>query len=303
MTDVRPFGGMAAHGAGTMNPHHLRTFLAVIEQGSFTQAARRVHVSQSTASLHIKELEDAVGAVLLDRSGRSVRPTAAGRVLASYGQRLILLGTEATQQVKALSTATSGQLEIAASTVPGEYLLPGHLRTFVDAYPSIQTMLRVSDTAGAIQDLLSGGADLAFVGSRPMEAGLITHVFTEDEIVLVGARKGPRPNDIPFRYVARPEGSGTQQAVANLLPKGATPALVVGGTEAMRRCVVQGVGLGFLSRQVMADDIAAGTVVVHPWPGTPLRRQIFVAWRAGGGLTTGARALLGSLGLAAHLLT
>src|SRR5262245_35721580 len=73
----------------------LRTLLAVLEHGSFTRAALAIHASQSTVSFHVRALEDAVGARLLDRRRRGVRPTPAGRVVASYARRIVTLRAEA----------------------------------------------------------------------------------------------------------------------------------------------------------------------------------------------------------------
>jgi len=109
-----------------MDVGQLRTFLAVLEHGSFSHAAEALRIGQSTASFHIKALETSVGTRLLDRRGGRVRPTATGAVLRRYALRIVSLRDEALARLRAEESGEAGRLTIAASTIPGEYLLPQH---------------------------------------------------------------------------------------------------------------------------------------------------------------------------------
>ncbi len=154
-----------------MKSTHLRTFLAVATVGSFSAAARRVHVSQSTASLHVKELEADVGVQLLDRTRDGVVPTAAGRVMMRYAHQLLGLEREAVTDVRAHADLAVDALHVAASTVLGDVHLPPVLAAFANAWPNVQVAMRVTGSAAALTALRLGDVEVAFLGQRPTGDG------------------------------------------------------------------------------------------------------------------------------------
>src|SRR5262245_46080746 len=234
----------------------LRTFLAVLEHKSFVRAGQALHLGQSTVSFHIKSLEQRVGATLLERGRGNVEPTAAGRVLLPYAERIIGLVDEAAARLRAGENGEVGRLVIAASTIPGEYLAPALLAEFRKRHPRIRVEMDVSDSEMATSALLAREADLALVGSKPRDRRLSASIFASDEVVLVG----PAPNpfapkgrltlkelaDVPL--ILREQGSGTRGAIARILPHLGERAAVlrVGSSEAAKRCVQHGLGLAFV---------------------------------------------------------
>jgi len=207
-----------------MDIDQLRTFLAVLEHGSFSRAAEALRVGQSTISFHIKALETAVGARVLDRHGGQVRPTATGAVLRRYAQRIVSLRDEALAKLRAEESGQAGRLTIAASTIPAEYLLPPVLAEFLAAHPNVAVTVEVSDSRKALVQLLAHECDLALVGARARDKRILYTPFAEDEVVLVGRPEGPpgRRKSVVrdlgrARIVVREEGSGTRQAVAAFL--------------------------------------------------------------------------------------
>ena len=279
-----------------MKSLQLRTFLAVTSDGSFSRAARRVHVSQSTASLHVKELEDAVGVRLLERASDGVRPTAAGRVMLAYAERMLALEQEALAQVRASAAVPTGLLRLASSTAPAEVHLPRILAAYRARWPAVEVAVRVSASDAALTALRAGDCELALVGWCTADPELACRAFADDEIVLVGGAHLPDPTPEALPLVAREPGSGTRAAVAGLVPDGLRPHLTVDSTEALRRCVLEGAGFAFLSRAGVADEVAAGRLRVVPWPGTPMRRSLFVARRERVPLSPAGEALLALLG-------
>jgi DNA-binding transcriptional LysR family regulator len=285
----------------------LRTFLAVVEHGSFGRAADALHVAQSTASFHIKALETHLGSRLLDRGAGPVRMTSSGRALKSYAARIMSLRAEAEARIGAVTDGEAGELTIAASTVPGEYLLPGALADFCAANPAVGITVRISDSRRATSAVLTGEADLAIVGSQPTDRRLECRAVADDEVVLVG----PSPNpyvagdsieiDALSRLplILREEGSGTRDAVADLVARSNSPdgergppRIRVGSTESARRCVLEGLGLAFLSRRAIAEDLAAGRVRVVQIDGLPIRRTFYGVWRSSATVATAAGKLL-----------
>jgi len=264
----------------------LRTFLAVLEHKSFVRAGQALHVGQSTVSFHVKALEQRVGATLLERGRGNVVPTAAGRILQPYAERIVSLCDEARARLRAGEDGEVGRLVLAASTVPGEYLLPALLAELRRRHPRIRVEMSVSDSEKAASAVLAREADLALVGSKPRDRRLEASLFASDEIVLVGPVPDPfapdgklslkELRDVP--RILREQGSGTRDAIARILPHCGerSVALRVGSSEAAKRCVQHGLGLAFLSRQAVATELAAGLFQVVELPGTPVRRTFYV---------------------------
>jgi len=280
----------------------LRTFLAVLEHKSFVRAGQALHVGQSTVSFHVKALEQRVGATLLERGRGNVAPTAAGRILQPYAERIVSLCDEATARLRAGEKGEVGRLVLAASTVPGEYLLPAILAELRRRHPRIRVEMTVSDSEKAASAVLAKEVDVAVVGSKPRDRRLEARLFASDEIVLVGPAPNPfapdgklslkELRDVPL--ILREHGSGTRDAIARILPHlgERSAALRVGSSEAAKRCVQHGLGLAFLSRQAVATELAAGLFQVVELPGTPVRRTFYVVRNRAVSPSPAARAFL-----------
>ncbi|MBI2896585.1 MAG: LysR family transcriptional regulator [Deltaproteobacteria bacterium] len=283
-----------------MELDQLRTFLAVLEQGSFTRAAEALHVGQSTVSFHIKALEGVVGTKLLDRLGGRVRPTASGKVLRRYAERIVSLRAEALGSLRAQEKGEAGRVAIAASTIPAEHLLPRALAELRRLHPGVTVSVDVSDSRRALAALQAQECDLALVGARVRDKRIVFTPFADDEIVLVG----PSPN--PFApsgrlaaeevghapLIVREEGSGTRSAVASILARSSGSCIQVGSTEAARRCVLLGLGLTLISRRAAEEDLAAGRLSLVRCPGTPVRRTFWIARLGSVTLPAATRALV-----------
>jgi DNA-binding transcriptional LysR family regulator len=263
----------------------LRTFLAVLEHGSFSRAAEILRVGQSTVSFHIKALESAAGARLLDRGPTGARATAAGATVRRYAQRILALRTEALEQVRAEEAGEMGRLVIAASSVPGELLLPRLVARFLAAHPRVSVTVAISDSRRAIASLLAQECDLCFVGAASRDKRIVLRGFADDEVVLVGRsdRASTRMSAEELahtRIIVREHGSGTRTAAARVLAKiaerGDVPLLEVSSSQAAKRCALEGAGLALLSRLVVADELARSELVAVPFPGLPVRRRFLM---------------------------
>jgi len=275
----------------------LHTFLAVLEHGGFTKAAAALSLSQPTVSFHIKALEECVGARLLDREVGRIRATPAGATLARYAKKIVSMRAEALAKMRSSEDLTAGHLHLAASTITGEYLLPPLLGSFRRSHPGIQIKVHVSDSQEALASLLSEEYELAFVGTRQSDRRVIFEEFADDEILLVG----PLPN--PFApagkitsaelksvpLVFRESGSGTRRSLDDFLEKHPLAgSLEMGSTEAVKRAVRNGMGLGFVARSAIADEVRDGTLAIVKTPGMPVRRSYYSARLKGTTLSAAA---------------
>ncbi|MEV0848615.1 LysR family transcriptional regulator [Streptomyces sp. NPDC049954] len=148
-----------------MEFRQLKYFLAVAEESSFTRAAERVHVSQPGISAQIRQLENDLGATLVDRSGRGARLTAAGEVTAGHA-RAVLAAVEALRQaVDEMNGLISGRLVVGMVTACTVTPLFEALSSFHLAHPGVEISLVEDDSAKLVEYVRGGTVDLALIGA------------------------------------------------------------------------------------------------------------------------------------------
>lgn len=244
-----------------MDVSALRSFVAVCRSGSFGGAARERHVSQPGVSRHVKRLETELGVALLVRHRKRVAPTAAGSRLFAYAVDTLASHDRIIESLARDDAAVEGELRIAASTAPGEYLLPGLLSHFTEIYPRVRPRVAVTDSASATAQVAGGQSALGFVGMREAHPSLEWAVVAEDELVLAVPGRHPfagRPSvdvselkGLPF--IERESGSGTWIGLRHALDRagvkepGYTPVMVVNSTHATLAAVNNGFGFSIVS--------------------------------------------------------
>ncbi len=252
-----------------MNSTHLRTFLAVVEEHSITRGARRAHVSQSTASLHVRELEAEVGARLLERQPRGVALTDAGERMVGYAQRLLTLAEEARAQVCAAEEVEAETLRVVACHLAA-FPLPAHFATLQEQLPCVRLSLGISTATIALEELRAGRRDLALVRGPVPDEGFGIHPIFEDELVLVASPDVPVGGSPP--RVAMDAGARA------LAPPGIEPWLVADDPATVRRWALDGAAVGLSPRSTVQSDLEGGRLRVVRWPGAPVRCTVYAVW-------------------------
>src|ERR1700722_3434910 len=144
----------------TLNLDQLRSLIAVIEHGSFTEAARRLHLTQPAISQQIRELEMRCGLPLVERVGRRTVPTSAGRELVSRGQRIIAEAEQALAAVRHHSVGTAGRVHVGTGPTALVYILPPILRNLRKEFPDIEIVMTTGTTHDISEALLRNEIDL-----------------------------------------------------------------------------------------------------------------------------------------------
>jgi len=278
-----------------MDIRRLEVFCKVVELKSFTRAADAVLLSQPSVSEHVRSLEETLGVKLLDRLGREVLPTGAGRILHRYARRIIQLRDEAEQAIDQFRGTLSGHLPLGASTIPGAYLLPARIEAFREKFPGIRTTLKIAGTARIVDEILRGDLELGVVGARPRDPRLEARQISSDELVLAvypghpWAKRGAvAPEELAGQnFILREPGSGTRSVMTDALKeRGIDPAALtvvaeVGSTEAVRQSIKARLGVSILSLRAVAEDIERGTLVRVPVEGLELVRPFYLVQRKG----------------------
>lgn len=271
----------------------------IVELGSFTKAAEMVHLSQPTLTEHIKSLEDYFECKLLDRRDRTITATQAGVLLYKYTKKIMLLKKEIEENLKRYKGRMEGTLELGASTIPGEYILPSLLKDFRDDYPGIIVNLNISDTKEIISNLLDDKIEIGIVGAKIENAKLSYHKFLEDELVLISPLslswydiESIEPEeliDIPF--IAREKGSGTWIMIEKKLKyfgidvSNFSIVAVMGSTLSVIQGVRNGVGLSIVSRRAANSMSNNNDFKIIEIKGIDMKRDFFIVTRNGKALS------------------
>jgi LysR family transcriptional regulator, low CO2-responsive transcriptional regulator len=271
----------------------MRLLIEIERQGSVSGAAAAIGIGQPSASQHLRLLEAAAGQRLVERTGRGSRLTGAGQILAARAaQALVSLGA-AEEELGALAGLQTGTIHLGASTAPGVYLLPDTLGCFRRDYPGVTVEVEVAASDEILNRLISGRVQLALVGASEANDRIELEPFLEDEIVgvakpglapLKNGKLAPRRLR-DFMLLARETGSSSQHAIDQELEAiGQTPAGVweLGSSEAIKRAAREGLGLAFLSRYAVAEEVERGDLESFRLAGRPpLVRYFSVARLAG----------------------
>ena len=204
-----------------MDFHQLRVFVEVARQKSFSRAAETVFLTQPTVSAHIKALESEVGALLLDRSQRELQLTGAGKVLLRYAKELLNIKEEALFAVQEERRIIDGHLEIASSTVPGAYILPGMMRAFLEKHPAVTFAVALRDTRQVYENVREYSYDLGFVGEPLFIDELEQVPLLQDELILIAAPETSLPGE---RALPEATGGRRDESPANRESGGKEPA-------------------------------------------------------------------------------
>jgi DNA-binding transcriptional LysR family regulator len=289
-----------------MDTRQLAAFCAVVERKSCSQAAERLGVTQPAVSLQIRALEKRLGRQLLDRSGRRVEPTEAGRRLYRSAQRLPALEEQLLAELgEGAEGELAGTLEIGASTGPGGTVLPVALAEFQQLHPGVHVALSVSDTQRVIEQVARRELELGVVGAVRRQRGVVFEPFFRDEVVLAVPR-GHRFADTTVGLdelkaepiVLMQEGAGVRQVIEDELRevgvrlRDLDVRLELGLQESARSAVLAGHGVTFISRSAIEADVAAGTLSVARVEGLEPSREISLVRSAGRAETRVAQAFV-----------
>ena len=285
---------------------YLETFSKAAELSSFTGAAKGLCLSQAAVSQRVQALERTIGTSLFKRQGGRVLLTEAGQKLYDYAQRILDLHREARREVTGREAPVAGELLLAASSIPGEYLLPALLSAFGRKHPHVRVRATVSDSMGVLAQVERGEVHLGLVGRKVDKPHLDFRYLTSDRMVLVvppghalSKRKKVSVKQLPrFPLVLREVGSGLRHCFEKSLEKaGLSPAdlrvaLELGSNEAIKEAILRGVGIAILSTYAVQRELKTGQL--HALEVSDLRcdREMFIVQDKRRALPFPARLLL-----------
>jgi len=250
----------------------LRSFLAVVRTGSVTAAADSLVVTQPSVSAAVTALSREVGVDLLEREGRGVRPTPAGREFAGYAADVIGLLERGGRAAHEAEAGRARSLSIAAVTTAAESFVPPLMRAFALAQPHNGLRLEVGNRDQVLAMVLAHEADLAIGGRPPSDRPLEALAMLANELVLITAPDDPLAADPPVspvvlasrRWLLREPGSGTRAVNEEYLASAgiAAETMTLGSNGAIKQAARAGLGVSFVSRAAVATELDAGLLGV-----------------------------------------
>ena len=283
-----------------MEIRQLEYLVAVVEEASFTRAAERVHVAQPGVSAQIRQLERELGEPLLDRSGRTVRPTAAGAAVLPYARAALAAVAGVRLAVDELSGLVRGRVSAGMIVSGTAASLPDLLAGFHQQHPGVTITLREANSSELLAGLASGALDLALVGlAGPPPPGIAIQVVADEPLAaavppddpLAGAATASLPELAGRDLICLPAGTGARTALEQACALTGT-RLRVAFEASDPRVLVRLAGRGLGVAVLPASIVAGSPLRAVPLTGPGLRSQLALAWPADAASGPAARALI-----------
>lgn len=283
-----------------MDFKQLRSFVAVADCGSFTQAAAQLYTSQPTISAHIRQLEEELQQRLFLRTTKSLSITPHGRELYDYAVQVLSL------QDRLLAGWRQAEhvVSLGVSTIPSAYLLPDLLARFSVLHPDISFDIHQSDSSGVLRALRTGRFDLGLTGMTAPDEDLVFTPLYQDTMVLIAPNtpefSAAKAQNMPLAallqshpLLLRENGSGSQRSADDFLRAAGlkTDALHVAARlndqESIKNLVAAGLGLAIVSAVSVARERDRGDLLVFPLANAA--RTFYVVTRRHDFLSSAAR--------------
>ena len=271
-----------------MNLDYLKTYLELIKLGSFSAVAKKFSISQPAVSFQIQKLEHDLGVRLINRNQKKITLTDAGRRLLEFATAVD--GEEAglLKDLAHLRDEVGGELLIAASTTPGEYILPVFVSEFLNQNPAVKARVAVEDSTEVISGVKEGIYEVGFCGSVPPKGqGLESFKIAEDEIMLIVFPEHPFASRKQVSFteleaealIFREPTSGTQKSMESLMTKAGMninrlkPRLTLGSSQAIVSAVESHAGIAFVSNLAIRKSLDLETIRQVPLSDLKLKRD------------------------------
>ncbi len=263
----------------------LEVFIATAHHENVSRAARELAMSQSAASGALKELEDQFDVRLFDRVGKRLRLNELGRRLRPQAESLLAQASSLEQAIQ--DVEVSGQLQVGATLTIGNYLAVGMIAEFRQRYPGADIALTVANTQTIAEQVADFELDMGLIEGELNHPDLHAMHWRRDELVVFAAPDHPLAgygalDDRALKtlpWIVREPGSGTRQtferAMRGLLPD-LTIAMELQHTEAIKRAVEAGLGVGCLSRISLEDAFKRGSLMPLELTGRNLDRDLYL---------------------------
>jgi DNA-binding transcriptional LysR family regulator len=286
-----------------MEMAQLEYFSSVVQEKSFSKAADRVFRTQPAVSIAIRRLEEEIGLPLLDRTQKTPVLTEAGQVVYDYAQRILGLRDQVGQAIAELQSLKRGRVRVGANESTSLYLLPELILTFRELHPDVKVEIFRYVSSHLPREVLDRNVDFALMASEPEDREIEAFPVLRDELALIMSPKHPLATRSSVRvkdlgnesFIAHNVKSGSRVKVVEAFAQQHTPlniTLELATIETIKRFVQKRVGLAFVPRMCVREELERGVLVSVPVRGLSHTRTLWAAHRRGVSFSPAAAAFL-----------
>lgn len=274
-----------------MDFKQLEAFAAVVDYGSFSEAARRLYLTQPTISAHIRALENELKVKLIIRTTKKLTITTKGYQLYDSAVRILHIRNNLLED---FTGSKKHIIDLSASTIPSSYLLPELLAGFGKICPDVYFHSLQSDSAEAIQKVIDGSVDLGLVGQYIEKDDCCYIPFCQDSLLIAAPvtphylklkeKNATLEELIREPMIVREKGSGTKKEMDFFLEKsGIAPSDLnviarMNDLESIKQSIVNGLGISILSARSVQDLAGTKQILIFPLGDTESRRNFYIVY-------------------------
>ena len=273
-----------------MEMNQLEFFRKVVEEGSFSKAAERVYRTQPAVSIAIRRLEEEIGAPLFERSQKTPALTEVGEVVYDYAKRILSLRDQTLDAVAELRSLKRGRVRIGANESTSFYLLPRLIIEYRKLNPNVKVEVFGHASEQLPREVLDGNVDFALMAFEPVDSDLESFPVLRDELVLIMHPEHPLAKNESLTinqlgtesFVAHNVKTGSRQRVIEAFAQHRTPlniTLELATIETIKRFVQLKIGLGFVPRMCVAEELERGCLATIPVKDLTYERTLWVTHR------------------------
>ncbi|MGB9235657.1 MAG: LysR family transcriptional regulator [Terriglobales bacterium] len=285
-----------------MDFDQLEIFLEVARLSSFSRAAEKRFRTQPAISSQIRALEEEVGARLLDRSGGRVSLTAAGKLFFKYAEETIERRKTILTDIAETERVPRGEIVVGANEGTCLHILPEVFAQFKRDYPNVSVSIKRSDYAKILESILENAVDFGVVSLPVTDNRLSAQLIHRDHLVVItapghplAAKKTVSVAEVATYPLVLPKLGHTRDALNELFYDHRVKpnlAMELDSSELLKRFVAAGVGVGFIARSNIEEDIRAKALVAIALADVQVRRDLALVFRKDKSLSRAARAFM-----------
>lgn len=269
----------------------LEAFVAVVDYGSFSEAARKLYLTQPTISAHVRSLEEELHTRLILRTTKKTTITTRGYQLYDSAVRMLEIRNNLLENFTGVQ---KHMIDLSASTIPSSYLLPEILAAFGKTHPDIYFHSIQADSAESINRVLDGTVDLALVGQNTRDETCVFLPFCQDKLVIATPITNHylslQNKTVSFEdfikdpIIIREKGSGTKKEMDLFLERiGITPSDLnviarMNDLEGIKKSIVNGLGISILSARSAIDLQKTKQILLFPLEESAHKRTFYIVY-------------------------
>ncbi len=272
----------------------MEAVISLVEEGSFSRAAKRMSLTQPALTKNIKNAENYLGVLLVNRSNTGASLTPEGKILYTYARRMVKLRNEAKEKILTLNKNIGGNIYMSASTIPSTYILPHVLSAFSKIHPDIRVYIKTADSEEAMNMVLENEVEIGCIGKRPSNRKLKAEPLWKDRLVLAIPRhhRWRKKKSIALSelldepFVIREKGSATRELLESCLKESKSISLSqfnicseLGSSEAIKEAVIAGLGVSVISIYAVERELYQGLLFEVPIQSCKMERTLYLIYK------------------------